>query len=333
VNLYGARLRLATPSMSPSKPAGPGTTTDREVRALLERHKCPTPYPVVRALMLGSISSPRLDVSPLVTLAQIWGGELPEFASQEEVEEVTRVLVHGLWNQLADHQRSRNPFRLARFEVTPTRVALHDLALLRAQEVEGFVDGLFGSEDEMVLPQKAHEAVQLLAELCSMFDGAAELLADEDQPAPAHELKSLLRNLQQLTLVADESINKAVQSCKRARGQQLEAMASAPSRRISGSGRPGARAPHGADGDVDREPEFITSPLSQKVTRNGVSVGIEIYGDSRGRWILEVVDSENGSHVWDDRFETDQEALSEALRALDEETLEFWRDAPDRPPS
>lgn len=71
------------------------------------------------------------------------------------------------------------------------------------------------------------------------------------------------------------------------------------------------------------EPQIEESPLSQKLTRNGVSVTIEIYGDGEGQWILEVVDEENTSHVWDDRFLTDHEALVEALRALDEEPLEF----------
>ncbi len=75
------------------------------------------------------------------------------------------------------------------------------------------------------------------------------------------------------------------------------------------------------------EPEIIKSPLSQKLARNGVSVSVEIYGDGEGKWILEVVDEINTSHVWDDRFSSDQAALVEAHRALDEEPLEFA--APD----
>ena len=317
--------------MSHSKPPAPGSATDKDVQSLLVRLKCPTPFPVVRTILMGGIASPRLGVSPLVTLAQLWGGELPVFASQEEVEEVTRILVQGLWNRLADHQSSRNPFRLSRFEVMPTRHALHDLALCRAQEIEGFVDGLFGPEDEMMLPKKAHEAVQALGDLNAMFGGAAELLADEEKPAPVHELKALLRNFQQVTIVADELINKAVQSCKRSRGQRIEAMANVPSWNPMTSERRGAVSPDVIGGDDYQEPEFIESPLSQNVTRNGVSVRVEIYEDSHGGWILEVVDAENASHVWDERFETDQEALAEALRALDEETLDFWGGAADRP--
>ena len=302
---------------SPKTPLGPGTT-DKDVEALLVRHQCPTPLHALRTLLLGHIASPRLDVSPMSPLAQAWGGELPEFASADEVEEVMEVIVHGLWNRLSDHQSTRNPFRLPRFEVLPTRLALHDLARMRAQELKGFVDGLFGTEEEMLLPQKAHEAVMVLAELHAMFDGAAGLLANQSKPAPDRELKGLLRNLQQMTIAADEQINKAVQSCKRSRSQRMETMAKVKSRKIMGA-------------QDDDEPDFIESPLSQHVTRHGVTVRVDIYGDSNNRWILEIVDAENTSHVWDEHFETDRQALDEALRALHEEPLEFLGRTAEQP--
>ena len=317
--------------MSPSKPSSVPGSSDNEVQALLLRYRCPTPLHAVRTLLLGHIASPRLDVSPMATVAQALGGELPEFASSEEVEELMRVLVQGLWNRLSEHQSTRNPFRLPRFEVTPTRQALHDLARVRAQELKGFVDGLFGAEDEMLLPQKAHEAVVALAELHAMFDGAAGMLADETKPAPVHELKALLRNLQQMTIVADEQINKAMQSCKRARGQRLETMATVMSRKFAATGLDDSEGQEATALDDDDEPDFVESPLSQNITRNGVAVRVEIYGDSQGGWILEIVDAENASHVWDEHFETDQLALTEALRALDEEPLEFLGRAADRP--
>jgi hypothetical protein len=312
---------------SRNPPSGPSFPTDKEVQDLLLRLRCPMPLHAFRTLLLGNIASPRLDVSPMEPLTQAWGGELPEFASAEEVEQSMQVLVHGLWNRLSQHQSSSTPFRLPRFEVLPTRRALHDLACMRAHELKSFVDGLFGTEDEMLLPQKAHEAVVALAELHAMFDGAARLLADASSTAPDHELKGLLRNLQQMTIVADEQINKAMQSCKRARGQRLETMATVMSRKIRTS------ADDDGEGHDNDEPDFIESPLSQRVTRNGVTVQVDIYGDSEKRWILEIVDAENNSHVWDEHFETDQQALDEALRALEEEPLEFLGRTAERPPN
>jgi predicted trehalose synthase len=104
-------------------------------------------------------------------------------ASEDEVEELMQTLVSGLWNRLSEHQNSRTPFRLPRAEVKPTRPALLALAQTRSQELAGFVDGLFGDEEEMDLPEKAHEAVNVLAEMHAMFAGAMPLLADESTPA------------------------------------------------------------------------------------------------------------------------------------------------------
>ncbi len=64
------------------------------------------------------------------------------------------------------------------------------------------------------------------------------------------------------------------------------------------------------------------SPLCQAVTREGKTVQIEIYEDGNGKWILEAVDEYNNSTVWDDPFETDQAALSEALKTIKEEGIE-----------
>ncbi|WP_236582127.1 hypothetical protein [Hydrogenophaga sp. BPS33] len=279
---------------------------------------------------MGNIASPRLNASPLGALARIWGGELPTFDSERDLQEVVSTLVQGLWNRLADHQSSRDPFYLTRFEVLPTRQALHHLAVIRAQELQGFIDGLFGSEEEMRLPQKAHDAVQALSEVYSMFSGPPDLLENESKPATQHELKDLLRNFQKLTITADELINKAAQSCKRARGLRLDAMCAKPFRRglRFGQAEVASQMPEHDDG---YEPESIESALSQQVTRHGVSVSIQIYGDGNGKWILEVVDAENTSHVWDDPFESDGDALAEAMRALEEETLEFWGAAAERP--
>jgi len=161
-------------------------------------------------------------------LAQLWGGKMPEFASDDDAKAVAGLLLAGLWNRLSEHQSSRRPFRLVHKNAVPSRAGLHGFALMRQQELEGFVDGLFGSAQELLLPEKAHHAVGILAKLRSMFAGAVELLADTTKPAPADELKALAHNLQQISLIAETEINKAIQSCKRARGQHLEAMATMP---------------------------------------------------------------------------------------------------------
>ena len=258
----------------------------------------------------------------MAPLMQAWGGELPVFGSAEEMDDAMSVPMYGLWNRLSEHQSSRKPFKLTRFEVTASRQALHGLAEMRAQELKGFVDGLLGPEEEMVLPQKAHDGVVALAQLYEMFVGASELLADPAQLAPDQELKALLQNFQRMTIAADVQINKAVQSCKRARlssGQHGEKTAAMMSRKFAAATAPYDDMQGASEDDADSELYFMNSPLSQTVTRNGVTVDVEIYGDGQGGWILEIVDAENDSHVWDEPFETEQQALTEAFRALDAE--------------
>lgn len=316
------------------KPSRPGSDSgDSAVRALLARYRCPMPFHELRMLFMGTIASPRPNASPIACLERAWGGELPEFESQQAAEEALGTLIRGFWNRMTQHQSSRNPIRLTRFEVLPTRAALHGLATVRVQELEGFVDGLFGEEPELELPHKAHDAMQRLAEVYAMMAGAAELLSRDEVSTDARELKELLRNLQRLTIAADEQLNRIVQSCQRARGQMLEAMA--PTRAPgfgAGAGRRGDEREH-SDPVVDEgDPGFVNSPLSRIVTRHGVTVQIQIYGDP-GDWLLEIVDVQGTSHVWDDRFESDQQALAEALRALDEEPLEFFGQGPGGLPS
>jgi hypothetical protein len=81
---------------------------------------------------------------------------------------------------------------------------------------------------------------------------------------------------------------------------------------------------------IDDDPDIERSPLCETVTRDGVTVQVEIYriaGSTEG-WSLEVIDEENASTVWDDLFATDQEAYAEFYRTLE---LEGIRSLVERP--
>lgn len=210
--------------------ATPAPISEQAIRVTLGQYKCPLPFEAVRTTLLGNISSPQLDLSPMTAITSIWGGRMPEFSSETEVQPFFEILA-GLWNQLVQHQNSRQPFRLVRPSVEPTRQSLVALALTRKMELAGFVNGLFGDAEQMHLPEKGHQAIEKLAEAHAMFAGAAELLADDAKPASSEQLVEFARNAQQMTLIAETLINKAIQSCKRARANHLEAMAKMPTER------------------------------------------------------------------------------------------------------
>ena len=73
---------------------------------------------------------------------------------------------------------------------------------------------------------------------------------------------------------------------------------------------------------MSNDPVPKDSPLSQVVEKDGRSVHVAIYEDGAGEWLLEVVDEFGNSSVWDQSFETEQDALDEALKTIREEGIE-----------
>jgi hypothetical protein len=198
--------------------------SDDQVRVLLDRHRCPVPFHVVRTRFLGDIANPAISTSPLETVKALWGGEFPEFDSLDAVNELLRVLVMGLWNGLTRHQERSKPFRLVRIEIPESREGPAQVALICREELNGFVEGLFGTEQTIELPERAHRALDALSELHAIFDGLHELAGNPAKPVTADDISQTRRNVRMLTRVGEREIHEVVLSCTRARRQLLSAM-------------------------------------------------------------------------------------------------------------
>ena len=72
---------------------------------------------------------------------------------------------------------------------------------------------------------------------------------------------------------------------------------------------------------MNEEYKVKMSPLSKQYSEDGKTVKIDIYENTEGGWILEVVDEHGNSTVWDDNFETDEEAMTEFKRTIKEEGI------------
>lgn len=206
----------------------PPQASDDEARALLARYACPIPFHAVRTRFLGNIATPSMTASPIRVLHSLWGGELPVFDSQDDVNELMRVLVMGVWNRLSQHQERNAPFRLTRREVPRSRDGLLALARTRLEELEGFFEGFFGEEDSLDLPERAHRGIHILGDLRGIYAAIVELLQDETKPAPVSEIEVTLRHIRDTTRIAEREMHEIVLACKRARRQFLE---TAPLRR------------------------------------------------------------------------------------------------------
>ena len=207
-----------------TKRTDPPQASDEQVRALLERHECPVPFHEVRTRLLGNIATPSISASPMRVVEDLWGGELPVFDTVDEANELIAALVAGLWNRLTRHQDRNSPFRLIRVETVPTREGLAALALMRRQELDGFVAGLFGREDAIDLPERAHRGLDMAGEMRALFAAVHEVATNQSKAATDKAMETTLKHMREMTKNAEHEMHAVVLSCKRARKQMLDTL-------------------------------------------------------------------------------------------------------------
>jgi hypothetical protein len=96
--------------------------------------------------------------------------------------------------------------------------------LIRREEVDGFVEGLFFGAAEVELPPVASNALGTLGELRAMISALHEITTDDSKPATAEDIAATFQNLQALSAVIEAEINRAVLDCTRARKTLLASM-------------------------------------------------------------------------------------------------------------
>lgn len=73
-------------------------------------------------------------------------------------------------------------------------------------------------------------------------------------------------------------------------------------------------------------PNLITSYLSRPFELDGHAFKLEIYRlEHDSEWIMEVIDDEGASTVWDDPFDTDEAAHLHLLDVIDKEGLSAFK--------
>ncbi len=72
---------------------------------------------------------------------------------------------------------------------------------------------------------------------------------------------------------------------------------------------------------MTEEIELIYSPLQRSIVKEGQTIQVKIYKSADSGWFLEVVDEFDNSTCWDDQFLSDQDALDEILKAVEEEGI------------
>jgi len=76
------------------------------------------------------------------------------------------------------------------------------------------------------------------------------------------------------------------------------------------------------------DPEIVMSPLCREIAGDGTTIQVDIYrGEGDSGWILEVIDEENASTVWDEPFATDREALDALMEVIEQDGIRSFLDA------
>jgi hypothetical protein len=70
------------------------------------------------------------------------------------------------------------------------------------------------------------------------------------------------------------------------------------------------------------DPEIIFSRYNGMLTRDGITIEVNICRLADSKWSLEVVDRDNNSIVWDGEFDTEEDAYDELIRSIDEEGMD-----------
>lgn len=73
---------------------------------------------------------------------------------------------------------------------------------------------------------------------------------------------------------------------------------------------------------MPNDPKLIMSRHNGMFSRDGRTVEVSICRLEHTKWSLEVVDQDRNSIVWDNEFETGEEAHAEFLRSVETEGLD-----------
>jgi len=187
-------------------------TIHQHVQSLLSEYQCPYQFHEVRAAFMGAIASPYV-VDPLFELNALWDGEFPELASQEKLDEVTKIFLEDFWGLLAEHvsEEAVLPFMLTPLEKATSLGELKAHAQLRGEELDSFLTGFFQDQESLELDEEVGESLDILEELVQLLTDMVNM--EETTPLGAAEFSDLADNLLKMTEMAELEMNNLIVSC------------------------------------------------------------------------------------------------------------------------
>jgi hypothetical protein len=151
-------------------------------------------------------------------LKRFWAGKPPAFAADGPERKLIDALVSGSWEPLTKQQEPESAFHLERVESTPTPAALAATATTRRQEIDGFVDGLFGETDQDVeFPERAEVGLHGLARMRGTLAEIANSIDTWSVSGSKKNIDATGRVLRRITIGAEHEIHVIVVACANTR--------------------------------------------------------------------------------------------------------------------
>ena len=83
---------------------------------------------------------------------------------------------------------------------------------------------MFGRQEEIDLPERAHRALDDLGKMRAMFAAVRDFVNDEAKAALLKEMEMTVRHMREMTKNAEHAMHTVLLSCNRARRQMLAGM-------------------------------------------------------------------------------------------------------------
>ena len=95
---------------------------------------------------------------------------------------------------------------------------------MRRQELDGFIEGLFGAEPSLDFPERADRGLSVIAGIRAMFEAVFNAAAVEAIPGTGRDMETTLRLMREMTKNAEHEVHAIVLLCTRARRQFLASL-------------------------------------------------------------------------------------------------------------
>lgn len=80
---------------------------------------------------------------------------------------------------------------------------------------------------------------------------------------------------------------------------------------------------------MEEDPKIVYSSRCTNFSKDGQTVEVNIFRiETESTWHLEVINEQNTSTVWDDPFDSDEEAYAEFLSTVEAEGMGAFEDIP-----